>query len=74
MKEVLFWLVFGFWACRASTREFCSTLAALVGPVQDIFFPHRAPNRPTSWAGSRAGSLVSLSVSLWSCSNVKGSG
>jgi hypothetical protein len=25
-------------ACRASTRDFCSALAALVGPVQNIFF------------------------------------
>jgi hypothetical protein len=31
----------GFWVWRAGTREFCSTLAALVGPVQNIFFPHR---------------------------------
>ncbi len=36
MKEVLPWLV--RWACRAGTREFCSALAALVGPVQHIFF------------------------------------
>jgi hypothetical protein len=58
-------LVVSFWACRAGTRDFCSALAALVGPVQNIFsltvrytlsipFPHR----PASWAGSR-GSPVS---------------
>jgi hypothetical protein len=35
MKEVLSWLL--PWACRADTRDFCSVLAALVGPVQNIF-------------------------------------
>jgi hypothetical protein len=35
MKGVLSWLV--RWACRACTRYFCSALAALVGPVQNIF-------------------------------------
>ncbi len=38
MKGVLPCLV--SWACRAGTRDFCSPLAALVGPVQNIF-PHR---------------------------------
>ncbi len=38
MKVVLSWLV--CWACRASTKDFCSALAALVGPVQNIF-PYR---------------------------------
>ncbi len=33
---VLSWLV--RWACRAGTREFCSALAVLVGPVQNIIF------------------------------------
>jgi hypothetical protein len=32
------WLV--RWACCAGTREFCSVLAALEGPEQNIFFPH----------------------------------
>ncbi len=36
MKRLLSWLV--LWACRAGTRDFCSALAALVGPVQNIFF------------------------------------
>jgi hypothetical protein len=37
MKGVL--TVLGwFWACRASTRDFCSALAVLVSPVQNIFF------------------------------------
>ncbi len=30
------WLV--RWACRAGTRDFSSALAALIGPVQNIFF------------------------------------
>jgi hypothetical protein len=34
MTGVLTWLV--RWACRAGTRDFCSALAALVGPVQNI--------------------------------------
>ncbi len=68
MKGILSWLV--CWAGRADTRDFCSTLAALVGPVlTKYFFPHRTlfhflcPHRPASWAGSRAG--LSLSVCLW---------
>ncbi len=40
MKGVLPWFV--RWACRAGTREFCSALAALVGPVQKKI-PHRTP-------------------------------
>jgi hypothetical protein len=36
MKGVLSWLV--RWACRAGTRDFCSALAALFGPVQNVFF------------------------------------
>ncbi len=36
MKGVLPWLV--SWACRAGTWYFWSALAALVGPVQNIFF------------------------------------
>ncbi len=36
LKEVLPWLV--RWACRAGgTRNFCSALAALLGPVQKNF-------------------------------------
>jgi hypothetical protein len=35
MKGVLSWLV--FWACRAGTSDFCSALAALVGPVKKHF-------------------------------------
>ncbi len=35
-EKVLPWLV--CWACRAGTRDFCSAWAALVGPVQNIFF------------------------------------
>ncbi len=62
MKGVLPWLV--RWACHAGTRDFCSALAGLVGPVQNIFFPHRplfkflCPHCPESWASSHAGSSV----------------
>jgi len=54
-KNTIPWLV--RWACRAGTRIFCSALAALVSPVQKIFFPHRAlfeflyPHHPESSAG-----------------------
>jgi hypothetical protein len=37
MKGVLPWLA--RWASRAGARDFCSALFALVGPVQNIFFP-----------------------------------
>ncbi len=37
MKGVFSWLV--RWACRDCTRDFCSALAALVSPVQNIFSP-----------------------------------
>jgi hypothetical protein len=36
MKGELPWLV--RWACCAGTRDFCPSLAALVGPVQNITF------------------------------------
>jgi hypothetical protein len=35
-ERVLSWLL--RWACRAATRDFCSALSALVGPVKNIFF------------------------------------
>jgi hypothetical protein len=37
MKGVLTWLV-RWTVCHAGTRAFCSVSAALVGPVQNIFF------------------------------------
>jgi hypothetical protein len=36
MKRVLPWLL--CWACRAGTRNFFPALAALVSPVQSIFY------------------------------------
>jgi hypothetical protein len=36
MKGVLPWLV--HLACCARKRDFCSALAALVGPIQNIFY------------------------------------
>jgi hypothetical protein len=55
MKGVRPWLV--RWARRVATRDFYPALAALVSPVQNIFFPHRAlfqfmfPHRRATWAG-----------------------
>jgi hypothetical protein len=51
----------GSLVCRAGTRDFS---AALVSPVKTFFtrltfFHFMCPHRPTSWAGSRAGSPVS---------------
>jgi hypothetical protein len=53
MKGVLCWLVRR--VCRADKRDFCSALAALVGPVQNTFFltiqllQCVCPNCPASW-------------------------
>ncbi len=59
------------WACPAGTRDFCSALAALVGPVQTIFF--LAVHYLNSFvpmaqqAGQAAGlSRLSLSMCIWS--------
>jgi hypothetical protein len=38
MKGVFSW--WARWACRVGTRDFLSALAAQVGPVQNIIFPH----------------------------------
>ncbi len=67
MRGVLPWLV--RLACRAGTIEFYPAfLAALVPPKSTILhFPHRTlfhfykSRRPATWAGSRAGSPVSVS-------------
>jgi hypothetical protein len=68
MKGVLPWLV--HLACRTSTRDFCSALVAIVGPVQNIFYPRRTlfqlvcPHRPASWAGSRSGLPAVLRIRI----------
>jgi len=52
---------------RVGTIDFCSALAALVGQAQNIcrtLFQFLCPQRPASWAGSRAESPVSHYVSL----------
>ncbi len=36
IKGVLLWLV--RWGCAADTRDFCPAFAALVDPVQNLFF------------------------------------
>jgi hypothetical protein len=56
------------WACRAITREFCSTLAALVGPVQNNFFlieqyPSFVPI--AQQAGQTVLGHLSLNMCLW---------
>jgi hypothetical protein len=62
MKGVLPSLV--SWFLRVSTRDFRPALAALVGKVQNNFFPHRTlfhficPHSPASLEGSRAASPV----------------
>jgi hypothetical protein len=64
MKGVHPWLV--RWARRAGKTIVCSALAALVSPVQNTIFltSHLftlfSPHRPTTCAGSRAGSPVSV--------------
>jgi hypothetical protein len=62
-KGVLPWLFRLGLSCRYNS--FCSALAALVSPVQNIFFlavhyfNSFVSHRPASWAGSRAGSPIS---------------
>jgi hypothetical protein len=65
MKGVLSWLV--RWACRAGARDFCSALAAPVGTVQNIYFPHRTLFQflcPIAQQAGRAAMLCHLSLSL----------
>ncbi len=59
IKGILSWLV--RWYCRASTRDFCPALAALVSPRRTLF-PLILPHSPASWAGSRAVSPVVMST------------
>jgi hypothetical protein len=59
------------WACRASTRDFCSALAAIVGPVQNIFFLTEQYFNcfvPVTQQAGQAAMLgrLSLSLCLWS--------
>jgi hypothetical protein len=70
MKGVPLWLL--CWACRAGTRNFCSALAALVGPVQNIFShsPQNylnsfVPYRPQAGQAAVLGRL-SLIMLVWS--------
>jgi hypothetical protein len=67
MKGPSWGLVHG--ARCAGTTDFYPAFAALVSPVQNIifltayFFHFISPHRPATWAGSRAGSPVSGSLS-----------
>ncbi len=69
MKGVLPWLV--CWALRAGTRDFCPALAALEGPVQNVFFsPHIHNFKSFVPIAQQAGQAVvpcrlSLNVCLW---------
>jgi hypothetical protein len=52
-----------------ATRDFCFALAGLVGPVQNIFFPHRTPFQlqffvPIAQQARQAAVLVCLSLSV----------
>jgi hypothetical protein len=68
MKGVLPCLV--RWTCLAGTRDFCSALAALIGPVQ-IFFPltvhYFISVAPVEQQAGKAAVLgrLSLSMCLW---------
>jgi hypothetical protein len=64
MKGILPWLV--RWARPVGAIVFCPAMSALVYPVQKLFSsPHTfsLPHRQATWAGSRAGSSVSESLS-----------
>ncbi len=53
MKGVLPWLF--RWACAAGTRDFCPALAALIGPVQNIFSSPYTISMPLSLSPSKLG-------------------
>jgi hypothetical protein len=65
--EVLSWLV--RWPCRAGTRDFCSALVALVGPVNFFFLAVHLSNSfvPVAQQNGQAAVLgrLSLSMCLW---------
>ncbi len=69
IKGLLLWLV--RFACRAGRRDFCSALAALVGPLQTIlfltvhYFNSLVPIAQKAGQAAVRGRL-SLSVLLWS--------
>jgi hypothetical protein len=54
------------WARHAGTIDFCPALAALVSPVQHIIFlTAHFFTLLVTWAGSRAGSPVSVSLVIF---------
>jgi hypothetical protein len=68
MKGGLPWLV--CWARHAGTRDFCSALAALVGPVQNICFLTIHCFNSFAHIAQQAGQAavlgrLSLSMRLW---------
>ena len=65
MKGVLPWL--DRWACRGVTRDFCSSLAALVGLVQNIFFSPYTISFPLSPLPNKLGKLPCRVACLFVC-------
>ncbi len=65
MEGVLPWLA--HWASRAGTRYFCPALAALVSPVQNIFFLGRTLFQVIAQQAGQAvvQGRLSLTVCLW---------
>jgi hypothetical protein len=68
MKAVLPWLV--RWTSHAGARDLCSALAALVGPVQNIFSSPYTFSIPLQAGQSAVLGRLSLSMCLW-CSLLK---
>jgi hypothetical protein len=73
-KGLLPWLV--NWACcHAGTRDFCSALAALVSPVQNIFSSPYDVSIPLFLSPSKLGgqsccvACLLVCISGWYCSN-----
>jgi hypothetical protein len=69
MKEVISWLV--RWACRAGTRDICSALATLVGPVQNIFSSRYTISIPLSPSPSKQGRQPCWVACLLVCASGK---
>jgi hypothetical protein len=75
-ERVLLWFV--RLACRAGTKDFCSVLAALFGPIQNIFSHRTIFNSfvPITQQAGQAAVLgrLSLSLCLWdrACIDTRG--
>ncbi len=61
------------WASCAVTRDFCSALAALAGPVQNIFFltvHYFSSFAPIAQQAGQAAVLGRLSLSMFLCASL----